>query len=66
MRWFKKTHLNKPDPIDVQVEPHEHARKEAYKEANKVNKHLNNLLVENGFHIKLYVATGGTPGGKKG
>jgi hypothetical protein len=46
-------------PVVVSIEPHETARKEAFEEAKKVNQHLNNLLVQNGFTLKLWVATGG-------
>lgn len=46
-------------PVVVSIEPHETARKEAFDEAREVNKKLNNLLVENGFTLKLWVATGG-------
>lgn len=48
-------------PVVVSIEPHETARKEAFDEATKINKKLNTLLVENGFTLKLWVATGGSP-----
>ena len=65
MSWFKRKHT--PEPIVVQppvqsrveVEVHKNASKEAAKKAQDTNQHLNDLLVENGFTLKIYLAAGG-------
>lgn len=44
----------------VEVEPHQQARQEVVEKTKKVNEHLKELLVENGFTIKIYLAAGGS------
>lgn len=43
----------------VELEAAKDAQREAFAEAEKVGKDLNRLLVENGFTLKIYLATGG-------
>lgn len=43
----------------VEVELHKNASVEAAKKADAANKHINDLLVENGFTLKIYLAAGG-------
>lgn len=45
------------DRIDIEV--YKSARKEAVKKAKESTEHLNDLLVENGFTLKIYIAAGG-------
>lgn len=65
MRLFNRK--PKPAPIvvtppatsRVEVELHKSASEGAAKKAKETNKHLNDLLVENGFTLKIYLAAGG-------
>lgn len=64
MAWFNRnktpegdTEARHDDRVEVVV--HQNATKEAVHEANEANKHLNKLLVENGFTLKIYLAAGG-------
>lgn len=52
------------DRVEIQVA--KNASKKAKEKAETINKHVNELLGENGFHVKIYIATGGHPksGGK--
>lgn len=66
MSWFKK---NKSEPLTVapppagrvEIELHKNANKAAANKAKAVNAHLSELLEENGFSIKIYLAAGGRP-----
>jgi hypothetical protein len=62
MSWFKKSPPNlvvSPPPASrVEVELHKSANKAAVEKAKGVNKHLNDLLEENGFTIKIALAAG--------
>jgi hypothetical protein len=57
----------KPEPIvvtppatsRVEVELHKNASVDAARKADYTNKHLKELLVENGFTLKIYLAAGG-------
>jgi hypothetical protein len=49
----------------VEIVAHQDAKKEIIDEAKKVNAHLKDLLVQNGFTIKIYLAAGGNPPNKK-
>lgn len=65
MRLFNRK--PKPEPIvvtpppqsRVEVELHKNASAEAAKKAQEVNEHVKDLLVENGFTLKIYLAAGG-------
>lgn len=65
MSWFKRKQT--PDPIvinvpvtsRVEIELHKNASQEAAKVAIEANKHLNDLLLANGFNFKLFLAAGG-------
>lgn len=65
MLWFNRK--KKPEPIvlappassRVEVELHKNASEEAAQKAQQTNKHLNDLLVENGFTLKIFLAAGG-------
>lgn len=43
----------------VEIELHKGASEEAAQKAQDTNKHLTDLLVENGFTLKIYLAAGG-------
>lgn len=71
MSWFKRKrvediHVEPPVSSRVEVELHKSASKEAAEKAKKANEHLNELLVQNGFTLKIYLATGGIAPKKKG
>lgn len=53
-----------PDPI-VEIIANEEAKKEVIEQAKSASNQLNQLLVQNGFTIKIYVAAGGHPPIKK-
>lgn len=65
MSWFKRKDKNQSIIIPpaatsrVEVEVHKNASVEAAKKAKETNQHLNDLLVENGFTLKIYLAAGG-------
>jgi len=65
MFWSKKSNVKKEElerishTSKVEVVAHKRATKKAVDEAKQVNKKLNNLLVENGFTLKIYLAAGG-------
>lgn len=54
-------HIAPPISSRVEVELDKTATKEAAEKAKLANQHLNELLVRNGFTLKIYLATGGTP-----
>ncbi len=68
MMWLVNR-KKKPAPIvvtppatsRVEVEVHKNASVQAAQKAKETNKHLNDLLVENGFTLKIYLAAGGQP-----
>lgn len=66
MSWFSRSkrsediQIEPPASSRVEVELHKNASKEAAEKAKTANKHLNELLVQNGFTLKIYLATGGT------
>jgi len=53
-----------PDPI-VEIIANENSKKEVIEEAKNASNKLNDLLVQNGFTIKIYLAAGGKPPIKK-
>lgn len=54
------------DPI-VEIIANEEAKKEVIEKAKQASSQLNELLVQNGFTIKIYLAAGGKhPNAKKG
>lgn len=67
MLWFtrKKKVIEEPVVIKpavssrVEIELHKGASEEAAAKATETNKHLTDLLVENGFTLKIYLAAGG-------
>lgn len=52
------------DPI-VEIIANEEAKKEVIEQAKSASNQLNELLVQNGFTIKIYLAAGGHPPIKK-
>lgn len=64
MKWFNRP--PKPGPIviappptsRVEVELHKGASIDAAKKADAVNQHMKELLVENGFTLKIALAAG--------
>lgn len=70
MSWFNRKkneelQIQPPPRSRVEVELHKTASKEAAETAKAANKHLNDLLVENGFTLKIYLAAGGQPPKKR-
>lgn len=57
--------LQPPAQSRVEVELHKNASEEAAEKAKNTNQHLNDLLVENGFTLKIYLAAGGQVRQKK-
>lgn len=51
--------IEPPATSRVEVELHKNAKQEAVEKAKEANQHLNDLLVENGFTLKIYLAAGG-------
>lgn len=71
MAWFNRSksteniHIEPPASSRVEVEVHKNASKQAAEKAKQANEHLNELLVTNGFTLKIYLATGGNRKRKK-
>lgn len=66
MAWFKKqskpiVEIAQTEDHDnrVEVVVHKNATQEAVAQAKEANQHLNDLLIENGFTLKIYLAAGG-------
>lgn len=65
MSWFNRKPKVTPLVISpaptsrVEVELHKGASEQAAKKADEVNQHVKDLLVENGFTLKIYLAAGG-------
>lgn len=64
MSWFKRKKQDTPIVIAppptsrVEVELHKGASEQAAKKADAVNQHIKELLVENGFTLKIALAAG--------
>jgi len=70
MYLFSRKHpealaVEPPTKSRIEIEVHKTANKEAAEKAKRTSKDLNELLVENGFTLKLYMAAGGKPPRKK-
>lgn len=50
----------------IEIVAHQDAKKEIIEEAKAVNAKLKQLLVDNGFHVRIYLAAGHTPTKSKG
>lgn len=65
MNWFKRKPkvepiiVKPPATSRVEVELHKGASEEAARKANAINEHVKDLLVENGFTLKIFIAAGG-------
>ena len=65
MNWFSPNPKRNPIVVipqptsRVEVELHKGASEDAAAKAIAVNKHVKDLLVENGFTLKIYLAAGG-------
>jgi len=65
MGWFRRKPQEEPIVVKpavssrVEIELHKSASEDAAQKAQETNKHLNDLLVENGFTLKIYLAAGG-------
>lgn len=65
MSWFKRKQkappivVRPPATSRVEIELHKTASVDAAKKADQTNEHLKELLVENGFTLKIYLAAGG-------
>lgn len=57
--------LTPPPTSRVEIELHKGASEEAAKKADAVNQHVKELLVENGFTLKIALAAGATLSHKK-
>lgn len=72
MSWFRKKKQVQPVTITppptnrVEIELHKGASEEAAKKAEQVNEHVKDLLVENGFTLKIALAAGAQIHSKKG
>jgi hypothetical protein len=71
--WFNRKDralpmvVRPPAASRVEVELHRGASEDAAAKAAKTNRHLTDLLEENGFTLKIYLAAGGhQPKPKKG
>lgn len=53
-----------PEPT-IEIVANQEAQKEVIEQAKKASSDLNQLLVQNGFTIKIYLAAGGKPPVKK-
>ncbi len=51
--------IQPPIASRVEVELHKNATQQAAQKAKAANKHLNDLLLANGFTLKIYLAAGG-------
>jgi hypothetical protein len=73
MGWFNRKPKEETPPVvisppptsRVEVELHKGASEDAAKKANLVNEHIKDLLVENGFTIKIALAAGAQISHKK-
>lgn len=65
MNWFNRKPnaapivVTPPATSRVEVELHKGASEEAARKADEVNQHVKELLVDNGFTLKIYLAAGG-------
>lgn len=65
MSWFNRKPRQTPLVVTpaptsrVEVELHKGASIEAAQKAAEVNQHVKDLLIENGFTLKIYLAAGG-------
>lgn len=65
MSWFNRKPsaapivVTPPATSRVEVELHKGASEEAAKKADEVNQHVKDLLIDNGFTLKIYLAAGG-------
>lgn len=65
MNWFTRNRetapilVTPPAPSRVEIELHKNASQEAAKKADQTNEHLKELLIENGFTLKIFLAAGG-------
>lgn len=72
MGWFNRNPKEPPIVVTppatsrVEIELHKNASEQAAKKADKTNEHLKDLLVENGFTLKIYLAAGGHQPKKRG
>lgn len=58
MNWLKKPSQPQKQAI-IEIEANKNAHHEAVVKAKAASEDLNSLLVENGFTLKIYLATGG-------
>lgn len=57
--------ITPPSQSRVEIELHKGASEEAAAKAQEINKHVKDLLVTNGFTVKIFVAAGGSHGKKE-
>ena len=51
--------IQPPPDSRVEVELHKNATRDAAEKAAEANQHLSDLLLDNGFTLKIYLAAGG-------
>lgn len=66
MTWFKKKHeneqlkrLQQAEKSAIEIVTHKNATKKLIKETKAANEQLQDLLVKNGFTVKIFIAAGG-------
>lgn len=73
MKWFKKkpevkelkTILPPEHQASIEIVAHKNAGKEIKHQAAEANQHLKELLEDNHFTLKIYLAAGGRPKARK-
>lgn len=66
MKFFRKKaqadiQLQPSTKDRLEIEVHKTASKEAKQKADEVNNHVRDLLADNGFTVKIFLAAGHTP-----
>lgn len=74
MKWFKRKQPEVPTTPEnrlealpaehktsIEIVAHKNASQAVVEQAKKAQKHLDELLEENGFTLKIYLAAGGKP-----
>lgn len=56
--WFKKIEGAKElNPTNVEIIAHKKATKKTIDKTKEINQNLNKMLIENGFTLKIYLAS---------
>lgn len=72
MSWFHRNRPIEPTQVSqaeksstIEIVAHKEAKAEVVAQAEEVSRHLNKLLVDNGFTLKIFLAAGGAHPAKK-